>query len=385
MKCSICDANNPDDNKYCGRCGAQLNSPAAVALEDQIRAVIKAELKGESSVEVEVAEKIVKRLITWTKVFGVVVGVPLTLLLATFALLGWHSFSDATREVEEAKNTALGSIDTQQRKFSIEAAKLDTDSKSLQTRFERLLEVADNDEALTQQVKSLQKAVNHIEVARFDSSSAPLDASQAATLEMILQKYQRAIAALGYTGEQATVTVHITPDDSDPSRFAYFDQPTRSVWLEKSAVSDPRNMLREYTQIVLEGGHGALAKDYFSPVWAIESGLADYLPSSFMDNPKQGRYGNSPLTVTQPWQRDPVDAFSGRTRRGWAFASICWELRAMIGRESLDKALVKTWLASGAIYADPSFDSLFVGRVLANLGVNRAKAESVFRRWQLLQ
>ncbi|HWZ50193.1 MAG TPA: peptidoglycan-binding protein [Granulicella sp.] len=95
----MCAQSNPDNNRFCGQCGAALDA-ASQKLREQIRDVIRQEFKNEDLVAVTVADKAEERLWRWSKMVGIA-GLFASIGLAAF---GFTSFDGARNQI---KNAAL--------------------------------------------------------------------------------------------------------------------------------------------------------------------------------------------------------------------------------------------------------------------------------------
>jgi hypothetical protein len=92
MECQECRAVNPDDNKFCGRCGAEVGR----SLEQTIR---KEGIRDRRAIEWEITQSVVKRLMTWAKWLGTVAAV----LIALFGFVLGFLYHDARSAVEAGK------------------------------------------------------------------------------------------------------------------------------------------------------------------------------------------------------------------------------------------------------------------------------------------
>ncbi len=97
MQCIKCNAQNPDEQKFCGDCGAQLTSTSPLSEADlraHIRTVIREELADQRLVEVEVTEKVLGKISDWAKLLGYFAGIPLAAALLLLGFLGVKKYSD---------------------------------------------------------------------------------------------------------------------------------------------------------------------------------------------------------------------------------------------------------------------------------------------------
>lgn len=92
MDCIECKAANPDDNRYCGECGAELGR----TLDETVR---KRNFRDRQATEIEITEAVAERLSKWAKWLAVATGVPIALFAV---LLGW-TFRDFSGALNAAK------------------------------------------------------------------------------------------------------------------------------------------------------------------------------------------------------------------------------------------------------------------------------------------
>src|SRR2546423_1299158 len=109
IACPSCTAQNPDDKKYCGDCGAPLHSQSP-SFRDQIQVVIKDQLKDQKVLEIETAQAIVARLLDWGKLFSIAVVIPLTILGAALGWFGVKTYSGFYTDVDKAKTDVIAEM-----------------------------------------------------------------------------------------------------------------------------------------------------------------------------------------------------------------------------------------------------------------------------------
>ncbi len=105
MNCPLCNAPNPDTDRYCGQCAAPLD-PANQTLRQQIVTVIGQEFKDQDLVAASlcerVATKVENRIWVWTKILGSAVAI----LCVTLTIFGIRSFTDALNKINDASQAA---------------------------------------------------------------------------------------------------------------------------------------------------------------------------------------------------------------------------------------------------------------------------------------
>jgi hypothetical protein len=112
MKCPKCNCENPDEKKFCGDCGARLQTTGYLSddeLRATIRAAIREELADQKVVEVEITESVLERITGWAKTLGFFAGIPLAALLLVLGLLGLKKYSDLW-ELASAAEQRIGPV-----------------------------------------------------------------------------------------------------------------------------------------------------------------------------------------------------------------------------------------------------------------------------------
>jgi acid phosphatase type 7 len=129
MNCEQCGASNPEGQKYCGACGAPLDSlagPTRAAVESTVRQEVAKALSGyvkdQRIAEFDITEKVANRLIGWGKVVGVFLGI----FVAGAGYLGFKSVKD----VVDGLKTELQPLAENAKKSAIELQKQITYAKS---------------------------------------------------------------------------------------------------------------------------------------------------------------------------------------------------------------------------------------------------------------
>jgi hypothetical protein len=112
MDCGRCGAPNPDTNHFCGNCGAALDASLDPVLQStidkRIDVALASKLTDQRIVEIDIQEKVIKRLTDLAKI----VGIPIALLLALLSLWGIKSLSDVDSKVKQATDNAVQSMNT---------------------------------------------------------------------------------------------------------------------------------------------------------------------------------------------------------------------------------------------------------------------------------
>jgi hypothetical protein len=174
MICQQCQSGNPEGQKYCGQCGAPLEAlPAATraAIEASVRQeVTKAlsdHIKDQRMAEFDVTEKVTDRLIGWSKIAGVFLGI----FVAGAGYLGFQSFKDVLdgfkKEVKLLQDKAIASVtELDKHKAAIEEqlALMEKQEGPLQR---KMTDLADN--------VSKMEAENQTQISKLQSQVSELD------------------------------------------------------------------------------------------------------------------------------------------------------------------------------------------------------------------
>ena len=92
MDCIDCKTNNPDGNRFCGQCGAELGR----SLDETVR---KKGFRDRQTTEMEITEAVVSRLMKWAGWLGTIAAV----IVVLFGLLLGKSYVDVRKVVDAGK------------------------------------------------------------------------------------------------------------------------------------------------------------------------------------------------------------------------------------------------------------------------------------------
>ena len=100
MNCIECKAINPDSNRYCGQCGAELGR----TLDETLR---KKGFRDRQATEMEIAESVTGRLSKWARWLVAIAALPVGL----FVLLLGKGYYDIRTAVEEGKVQIIAAVE----------------------------------------------------------------------------------------------------------------------------------------------------------------------------------------------------------------------------------------------------------------------------------
>jgi hypothetical protein len=112
MECTVCKADNPEGNLFCGKCGAAF-SPAIQAVDREVEKLLKEKFKDRGLVEFEVSDKLVTRFMLLLKiaawVFAPALGI-LAIALTIIASMGFKTYTEATTTIRNAAAAAVTEV-----------------------------------------------------------------------------------------------------------------------------------------------------------------------------------------------------------------------------------------------------------------------------------
>ncbi len=335
-------------------------------------------------VEYEISEAIADRLIAWAKAFALLLGAPLAVLAVVLATLGIRSYADFRDRVQKGREAINGQMQEAAEAIKHqmqEATRLQEELAALRVRFTELA-------GIEHSVREIAAQVNRIEQFVGFQKSDALTPALKASLEDALSRYRTWLAGIGsLPGEP--VTVFIDPKLKDN---AYYE-PGRIVIAEVLA-GDPDVVLREYTHHVLKD-----AKEKAVPWTAIQSGLSDYLPCSFNNNPlfgaksapvfnrifKRQMFANGYVrNMVNTLRLDTPRQGTSEQQIGEGWSGAFWELRTLLGREHADPLLVEAWKVAKIRKDSPAsfteFGRTIFGLVTQSHASFAAETKAIFER-----
>ena len=170
-----------------------------------------------------------------------------------------------------------------------------------------------------------------------------------AGLDGLLQKYAGYLRSSGFAAVGSPPTISLT---SKGDLNSYYEPSTRRIVMDEALARWPFVGLREYTHYVLF----TTRKDVATEPTGLESGLADYFPSSFSNRSDSGREVWDLFRERNPGVRIPdrnldnqrnfAEIAPGRTEEhdaGTVWGGAFWQLRQAAGKEVTDRLLTSAW------------------------------------------
>jgi hypothetical protein len=198
--------------------------------------------------------------------------------------------------------------------------------------------------------------------------SAALTDSVKQSLDTLLQDY---VARLDRLGLPAPERVSIRLEQTGSSPNAYYQK--GMIVIDPRLAGDRSVPLREYGHHVLTSQQSRAWRGAYA---AIESGLADYLACSHLDNPRFGEMTARLMALGQDYLRNmandlnyanaaaaPDEPQQGGEVWGGAF----WALRGVLERDPTDAILIAAWRDMTWPAAEAEIASAFVARLLTEV------------------
>jgi hypothetical protein len=382
--CAICGADNSTGNIFCGQCGKRLDV-SGDAFRSQVRSILKSELEDQTVVEIQTAQKVVARVSEWAKLFGFFAGISLVIFVAALAILGYRSLADLEMRIQAATNGAVKATEGEIANAKNTADNLQGKSQELGAEYDRLgarYAQLDQDlnkyEKLDETVTSLRQRVARIEGRKFEQTSV-LTPGLKNQLDSNLEAFQSYVANLGYVPPQRSIGIELTPDDNPLSYRPSYDGIRHLLILSQADAADRFIPLRTYMNSVL-WAKGVPTEDPDAH-WqsnAVEAGLAGYFAASFLGTANPTKLlPLFDLTAAKPWNSDPTNLSDARHVRDVIWASICWQIKTKIGRDTFDQTLFRTWEYLEAQSNRIDFVPVFARHLLERLGPNAAAAREI--------
>ena len=341
MLCGVCGSESPNGKKFCGECGASLQKDDALTsvVQREAERILASKLKDQKLVEVEITQGIVARLSDWAKLFGFFVGIPLALLTLVLGALGLRTYSDFVTQVKAAREEALRPLQDTKK----EADRIARAYKDLSAQLESTGALAAKVDTLSQKVAKIEEVVNF-------KPSASLTPSLRKNIEDVFRNYYDYLKSVGFVlaGPPPTVSVSRLQDLN-----SYYQPSENQIVIDEELAKLPYPGLREYTHYILF----SLKKDAFNlgDKTGLESGLADYFPSSFSGQSDFGkdvwalyrkRYGDIKIERNLENQRRFSEIKAGQTEEheaGNVWGGAFWQIRQAIGKPATDALLLQGW------------------------------------------
>ncbi|MCZ6528930.1 MAG: hypothetical protein O6949_01180 [Chloroflexi bacterium] len=235
-----------------------------------------------------------------------------------------------------------------------------------------------------QQVRNIAERVE--EIAQFAITGAA-PALLKDRLARELSEYRNYMIALGVDliGEPPP-TVEIREDYDN----AHYDSAKNEIVAGPHFASSDV-LFREYSHHVLDKVRGQIGL-VGAQQDAVESGLADYFPCSYRDDPELGREVAAYLRGSIGFDKMAIRDLKNEMRltdldaphivqaAGEVWGGAFWEVRELLGKHTADQLLLKAW---AEVPASANAEPLFVQRIAELAGAQKQGVLAVFERRSL--
>jgi hypothetical protein len=353
------------------------------AIDSKISSALDARLKDTKVVEIETSHAIAERVISWSKSFAFLVGVPIAALGIVLAILGVKSYTDFRQHVIVAQKEAVQHLDEAKRS----AADIDSQARKLRSEYEGLQAQLTGMSNLTQNVRELSTKVQKLEqqLSFINPANLPAEARERALQDV--RNYQRNLAQAGYTAAREQLQVFIDPAADN----AYFDKNT--LVASARGLRAPELIYYSYTLHALNTVHST-SGPYIN---AVKSGLSDFFSCSYQDNPKLGEQYARVMSDAMPElaKRGFLRNLSNNLRinelvdqpetvAGEAWGGAFWEIRSLLGKTRTERLLWSTWENARTIKLDQDYWTRFAEAVAKEAAkastADRNKIVGIFER-----
>ena len=160
-KCSRCHSDNPLNQKYCGHCGAALDATQGAIeayleahLSQRIDDIVKGRFGSQEVAELTVTANVAEKLLSWSKLFAVAVGIPLTIVAGHLAFLGYdykNTLAESKKELDAVKQQIQAS--------QLGAAEIERTERELRDKLHQSSQVVEQLTTLSKTVGNLQEKV----------------------------------------------------------------------------------------------------------------------------------------------------------------------------------------------------------------------------------
>lgn len=191
-----------------------------------------------------------------------------------------------------------------------------------------------------------------------------LTESMRQSLQDTLTRYFGYLDRIGFPKPNAAVIVSIEAMDSPNAYYV-----NNRIVIDRRMAEDPSVALREYNHHILTTTKNGKP---VGPFAALESGLADYLACSFLNNPSLGEKVARFLNLDRPFIRNLKNKGTYADIPKWAVPQVggevwggfFWDIREQLGTSDADALVASTWLSFTVPSDDAQIPSAFIGALL---------------------
>ncbi len=349
--------------------GATLIGNDNVKIDQAVKQALSERIKDQKVVELELAASIAERLMSWAKLFAAAIALPAALIIGVLTILGVSKYSDFSKLIGDSEVALKSSV-----------ANAAAHAKELER---TVAEIAQKQQLTEQSVTSLSRELSSVREQLGFAPGTAIKPDLQREMQERFRKFQAHLVSLGYAPGEQEIKLQLLRPDESPGAIGWYSNNT--IFIRAEAINDPGTILREYLHHVLYSRTGFDNVGFARS--ALESGIADYIVSSWLDTPSPytGVLGKQfSLDHTQRYEaaRGHEDRYKVGEQWGGAF----WQIRNAVGRDNrnvLDKALLSAWFELTKETADPAVPSTMIAALLRQPGLaqgNRTQAVAIMRR-----
>jgi len=382
-ECQRCKSESPDGKRFCGECGAPLDSTLVAtshlvdaSVKTQIQSILAERYKDQKLVELETTQAIAARFSEWAKLLGFFLGIPVAVLLLILAALGIKTYTDFVAQIGKVQADVATALKAAQDN----AAKLKSDGDTLAREYDNLRVRFRDTADIAAQVETLSKRVDTIGEKLGFTPSSKVSASTKRQIETAFSKYQQYLNRLGYPGTGGRIEIDIRERMEVIGAIAYYEPDKRRMVIDSQYATDETVLYREYMHHVLYSAAPKTgSSDELWTYYSIESALAWYLPCSFVGNPKPS-VGSWDITKKRSFSEIRPDIGSAMIDGTEIWGSAFWEVRQLLGSEVTDRLLFDAWFKLRPTDVLKDRGASFVRLVLESAQPNAPKIREIFER-----
>ena len=238
IECSRCKTENPDENKYCGSCGAPTDPDLAPLIQyvdttfrQQVESIAKEQLK-DQKIELEATQLVAERLVRWARIGLFFAGIPFLLVVGIAGFLGIEKISDVSDQfdtkiskISEKFDTAGKQLDEDMKQAATKVAKITDQSNDLDKSLAAIEAKLDDIDKVTVELKARES--QSVELARIIEINLEQDVQD---LQSKLSAEVESLVEVKVAEEIATLEEKVTDIQESVCFTAFFDDVEEERW-----------------------------------------------------------------------------------------------------------------------------------------------------------
>jgi hypothetical protein len=311
-------------------------------VDAKLKAALARDLKDQTLVELETAERVAERAIKWGRIAGVFLAVPAAIFAILFSFLGVKTYfdlrdvaakiSDSEKTIELAKEVSDQSQATS-RELIDRTDKLRTSVTEAEALVSRLRNVEARQRGLEEQVRTIE---GRVKLGSFEQD-----------LEAPLRQYLDFLDGVGFPKSETEIVV--TKTDSVFGNVVY-NPKEGTILVGREFWNSLGSIFSMYTNHALESSIDESDSGGSAPV-TLKTALADYYASSFLDDPRIGFGADGSVTGGKGFlrnldnERPYSDLSIGESSfdHSEVWGGLFWKVREILGKDHTDRILLQIW------------------------------------------